>query len=151
MAKFFKFLIRCHHTLDNGHSNIGYKCITATRFIYQSHWCLDGRLFNVRVWSAARVCPSQLCITFGYDTQFHTIFMLIKKKQVSIAKCIVSPFYFQQNKKNTTNVNLVTLNWIVQPICPEVIWNEENVKWSKPAWMLPPIYSIRIVTQLLQW
>lgn len=54
---------RCDHTADHGHTDIRYQCITATCFIHKSHRCVDGRLFDVRVWCAARICARQLCIT----------------------------------------------------------------------------------------
>lgn len=44
---------RCHHTANNGHTNIRYQCITTARFLYQGHRCMDGRMSNVCVWRAA--------------------------------------------------------------------------------------------------
>ncbi len=54
---------RCHYTSHNGHSNVGYKCFTSSRIIHKSHWCVDGSVSDVRIWSATRICTCQLCIT----------------------------------------------------------------------------------------
>lgn len=63
LIRYLSYVYRCNDTSNNGHPNIGYKCITATGILYQGHWCMDGRLFDIRFRSAARIRFGQLCVT----------------------------------------------------------------------------------------
>lgn len=60
----------CHYTPDNGNTNFGYQCLITPSIIHKSHWCMDGSVLNIRLWSAAGVCARQLCIAFRLVSTF---------------------------------------------------------------------------------
>lgn len=63
-------VFRCDNTSHHGHTNVRYKCITSTGFIYKSYRRMDRRLFDIRVWCAAGICTCQLCIALRLDQYF---------------------------------------------------------------------------------
>lgn len=73
---------RCDNTAHDGHTNIRYKCITSTGFIYKSHWRMDRSLFDFCVRCTTGICTRQLCIAFRlgilylsvYDVLMYSVF-----------------------------------------------------------------------------
>lgn len=59
-------LIRRHDSPDNGHPDIRYQCITATRVIYESHRCMDGCVSDICLRRAAGICASKLCVALRF-------------------------------------------------------------------------------------
>lgn len=67
---------RCDNTAHDGHTNIRYKCITSTGFIYKSHWRMDRSLFDFCVRCTTGICTRQLCIAFRLGILYLSVYMM---------------------------------------------------------------------------
>ena len=62
-------IIRCHDASNNGNSDVRYQRIIASSLIHKGYWCVDGRVSDVCLRSATRVCACQLRVTLRFVWQ----------------------------------------------------------------------------------
>lgn len=135
-------IARRHNAPHNGHSNVRYQCITATRILYKGHRRVDGSLSNIRLRCAAGICARQLCVTLRLVAKInlrHSLFWL-KTVRFRISRRFMSAL-----KKLIYKLDCYPHGFFCSPWC----FTANNV--NMPPWGFSFIFSYINIINVIVW